>query len=264
MSGLPESRDGAGRTFFRSETADNPKSEQFPDAVPRLPGRPRVLILSARVGSGHVRAAEALELAFRKLHPEAQIQNFDVLTLGTPLFRRCYGDMYLDCINKAPLILRIAYNLMDRPRLNYSPGRWDWLRIFLEEMNLHPFLTLLREQPWDLIVNTHFLSGEIVADLRRKKQLRVPQVMVTTDFETHHLWITSPCEHNFTATEEAALYLQKQGVPREKMSVMGIPIHPCFCDKKDRAACLTSQGLLGDRSVVLLLSGGHGVLTWWW
>jgi processive 1,2-diacylglycerol beta-glucosyltransferase len=83
--------------------------------------------------------------------------------------------------------------------------------------------------------------------------------MVTTDFETHRLWITQPCEHYFTATEEAALYLQCMGVPAADLSVTGIPVHPVFAEPKDRAACLARQQLVGDRPVVLLLAGGHGV-----
>jgi len=252
MNGSLAVRNGAVPTLSRSEAIDT--GNGTPPS-----GRPRVLILAAGVGSGHLRAAEAVEAAFRQLHPEALVRNIDVLTLGTPMFRRCYGGMYLDCVNKAPLILRIAYNLMDRPRVCGAPSRLDRLRLFLEEINLRPFLELLR-QPWDLVINTHFLPGEIIADLRRKNQLAVPQVMVTTDFETHHLWITEPCEHYFTATEEAALYLQKQGVQPEKLSVVGIPIHPAFRETKERAACRERHGLSGDdRPVVLLLAGGHGV-----
>ena len=39
----------------------------------------RVLVLSASVGAGHLRAAEAIELALRQLHPEATVRNLDVL-----------------------------------------------------------------------------------------------------------------------------------------------------------------------------------------
>ena len=39
----------------------------------------------------------------------------------------------------------------------------------------------------------------------------------------------------------------------------GIPINPVFGQRKNRAECLRSQGLPGDRPVVLLLSGGFGV-----
>jgi processive 1,2-diacylglycerol beta-glucosyltransferase len=125
-------------------------------------------------------------------------------------------------------------------------------------MSLRRFVYLLL-QPWDLIISTHFLSGEIVATLRREKRITTPHVMVTTDFETHRLWVNQPCEHYFTATEEAALYLQTFGVPRGDATATGIPIHPVFSRLKDRAACRARQGLAGDRPVILQLSGGCGV-----
>ncbi len=259
MNEALSSHNGQASILPGSNSANGSLKEPAGNGASQPAGRPRVLILGAGVGSGHLRAAEAVDLAFRQVCPQAEVRNVDVLTLGTSLFRRCYGGMYLDCVNKAPLVLRIAYHLMDQPRKTISWSHWDYLRLILEEWNLRPFLNLLREQPWDLVIDTHFLPGEIIAHLRQKKQLDIPQVMVNTDFETHHMWITEPCEHYFTATDEAALYLEKQGVHAEKVSVVGIPIHPCFATRKDRSACLKRQGLAGDRPILLLLAGGHGV-----
>jgi processive 1,2-diacylglycerol beta-glucosyltransferase len=206
-----------------------------------------------------MRAAEAIELAARQLYPQSLVRNVDVLTLATVPFRRCYGEMYLDFVNKAPQVLGFFYRLMDDFHPVGPPTSWDRLRVSLETMSLRRFLPLLHAEPWDIIINTHFLSGEIIASLRRQQKLAVPQVMVTTDFETHHVWITEPCEHYFTATEEAALYLEKQGISPLSTSVVGIPIHPNFAQPRDRAVCLRRHGLKGDRPVVLQLSGGDGV-----
>ena len=222
-------------------------------------GQPRVLILSAAVGSGHQRAAEAVDLAFRRLYPRAEVHRADVLDLSLPIFRFCYGGLYLTFIDKAPFILRFFYNLMDRPRDCSAPSRGDKLRVFLEKIGLRRFLNLLHSRPWDLIISTHFLAGEIIADQKRKGLLSTPQVMVTTDFETTHSWITQPCELYTTATEESALFLEKQGVPAGHTRILGIPIHPVFCEDKDRAACLRRHQLAGDRPVLLQLNGGHGV-----
>src|SRR5205085_1308184 len=79
----------------------------------------------------------------------------------------------------------------------------------------------LKEEPWDLVINTHFLPAEIIASLRTKGELRVPQVTATTDFETHRLWVNQPCDHYFTATEEGAKYLQHWGVPPDRTTVAG-------------------------------------------
>src|SRR5262245_29641168 len=217
----------------------------------------RILILSASVGAGHLRAAQAVELALRQLDPDAIVQNVDVLELTNPLFRRLYGKAYLDLVNKAPHVLGYFYDLMDRP---VSPrAKSDRLRFLVEKLNLRQCRTFPRDEPWDVIVNTHFLPAEIIAHLRSKGELDTPQITVTTDFETHRLWVNQPCDLYCTATDEGAAYLAHWGVPAAATRVTGIPIHPLFSQPRERAACLASLGLHGNRPIVLQLSGGFGV-----
>jgi processive 1,2-diacylglycerol beta-glucosyltransferase len=217
----------------------------------------RVLVLSASVGAGHLRAAQAVELALRQLDPEAVVKNVDVLELTNAAFRRVYAKAYLDLVNKAPHVLGYFYDLMDRP---VSPRRTsDRLRLMAEKLNLRPFLRFLKSEPWDVIVNTHFLPAELIASLRKQGKLATPHLTVTTDFETHRLWVNQPCDHYFSATSEGAAYLRHWGVPAGDISVTGIPIHPVFSQPKDRAECLKRQGLAGDRPIIVQISGGFGV-----
>jgi processive 1,2-diacylglycerol beta-glucosyltransferase len=218
----------------------------------------RILVLSASVGAGHLRAAQAVELALREVVPTATVRNLDVLELTNAAFRRVYGTFYLDLVNKAPHVLGYFYDLLDQPSRS-GKNRTDRLRLALEKLNLRKFVHFLKDDPWDLVINTHFLPAEIIASLRRKGELSVPQVTATTDFETHRLWVNQPCEHYFTATAEGARYLQHWGVPAEQTTVTGIPIHPVFAKPKDRAECLARHGVTGDRPVILQLSGGFGV-----
>jgi processive 1,2-diacylglycerol beta-glucosyltransferase len=219
---------------------------------------PRILILSASVGAGHVRAAEAVEKALRQTRPEAAVKNVDVLDLTNRVFRQVYGRLYLDLVNQAPHVLGYFYDMMDRPSRS-GRNRGDRLRLVLQKLNLKPFIRFLQAEPWDLVINTHFLPAEIIASLRTQGQLSIPQVTVTTDFDTHRLWVNQPCERYFTATEEGALYLQSWGVPAADVVATGIPVDPVFCQPKDRAACLGKHGLAEDLPIVLQLAGGFGV-----
>jgi processive 1,2-diacylglycerol beta-glucosyltransferase len=219
----------------------------------------RILILSASVGGGHLRAAEAMELALRQCAPAASIRNIDVLTLANRAFRRIYGKGYLDVATHAPHFLGYVYDLLDRPKEKEGEFETDRLRVALEKLNMQPFLRLLESESWDMVVNTHFLPAEIIGSLRSSGKIAVPQVTVTTDFMTHRMWVQEPCEHYFAATAESAVYLASWGVQPERISVTGIPIHPVFSRRKPRSECLNAHGLRGDRPVVLLLSGGFGV-----
>src|SRR3954468_12633569 len=196
----------------------------------------RILVLSASVGAGHMRAAQAVELALRELDPSADVKNVDVLTLTNAAFRQLYGKAYLDLVNLAPQVLGIVYDLMDRPRGPKS--KRDWMRGAWEKLNLNKLCDLLECSAWDVIVNTHFLPAEIIATLRKDRKIRTPQMTVTTDFETHRLWMNQPCDRYTTATDEGAAYLRHWGIPGADISVTGIPIHPVFAKPKDRATCM--------------------------
>src|ERR1051326_4830338 len=107
---------------------------------------PRILVLSASVGAGHMRAAQAVELALRQTTPHAVVQNIDVLTLTNTAFRRVYGEAYLDLVNKAPHVLGFFYDQLDKPR---SPrSKRDRLRLLVEKLNLTSLCDLLACQLW--------------------------------------------------------------------------------------------------------------------
>src|SRR5437763_9197343 len=116
----------------------------------------QILILSAAVGAGHLRAAQAVEFAQAEVAPDVSVQNVDVLELTNAAFRRVYGKAYLDLVNRAPHVLGYFYDLLDRPSRS-GKNRGDLLRLALQKLNLRPFTRFLREEPWDLVINTHFL-----------------------------------------------------------------------------------------------------------
>jgi processive 1,2-diacylglycerol beta-glucosyltransferase len=213
----------------------------------------RVLVLSASVGVRHVRAAQSIELALRELAPEAEVKNRDVLKLTSAAFGRTYTKTYLDLVTHSPYVLGFFYDAPERPRRARSTQ--DRLLRLVERLNLSRICDELACSTWDVVVNTHFLPAEIIALLRRQEKIRTPQITVTTDFELHRLWVNAPTDHYCTATEESKAYIHHWGVPLEQITVTGMPIHPVFAQHKAREVCLERQGLLGDRPVVLQLSG---------
>ncbi|MFH1724683.1 MAG: glycosyltransferase [Elusimicrobiota bacterium] len=217
----------------------------------------KILILSTSVGAGHRRAAEAVELALTETAPDAAVANLDVLELTNATFRRLYKKAYMDLAERAPHVVGYLYDLLDRPRSARSKS--DRLRVLVEKLNLRPFLSLLKREPWDVIVNTHFLPAEIIASLRRKGKISTPHITVTTDFDAHRLWAARPCDRHCAATEDGAASLEGWGVPAGDISVTGIPIHPAFSRPGSREACLASQGLAGESPIVLQLAGGFGL-----
>lgn len=219
---------------------------------------PRILVLSAAVGAGHIKAGEAVAAAARELLPDAKVVARDVLEFTPAAFRRVYAKTYLDLVGRAPHLLGYVYDKMDEDKaLGRKLG--DRLRIAVDKLNLREFQKWLLSEPCDLVINTHFLSAERIAQLKLKDKFSAPQVTVCTDFDTHRLWVNEPCEHYFTATEEGKLHLQHWSVPAKKITVTGIPVMPAFAKPADRAECCQRMNVKGDRPVVLQMCGGFGV-----
>src|SRR5262249_6279559 len=109
----------------------------------------RILILSASVGAGHVRAAEALELAVKRLGPKSILANYDVLTLMPPAFRKVYRDGYFKMVARTPRVLGWLYDATDKP------FRHDSLQRQIERAGAAKLLRKIREFDADVAVCTH-------------------------------------------------------------------------------------------------------------
>ncbi|HVC09046.1 MAG TPA: glycosyltransferase [Elusimicrobiota bacterium] len=217
----------------------------------------KILILSASAGAGHMRAAQAVECALREAHPEASVKVVDVLELASPLFRRAYGEGYLGLANSAPRAFGYLYDIFDRPG-SAIPVR-ESARGFLQRLGMDAFPRFIEEEACDAVVNTHFLPAELLADLKARGEIDVPQMTVVTDFDAHRLWASRPCEQFFVASQEGAVSLIMHGVPTDAINVSGIPIHPVFARCPEREQCLKAHGLSGERPVVLQMAGGAGM-----
>ncbi len=62
--------------------------------------KPRVLVLSASSGAGHVRAAQALEKAFLA-HGDCTVEHIDALTHVSKVFQQLYDKTYIKVVRRA-------------------------------------------------------------------------------------------------------------------------------------------------------------------
>lgn len=213
----------------------------------------KILILSASVGAGHMRAADALEKAFRRLDPSSEIKNIDVLNLTNPLFRRLYGRAYIDMVNTMPEVLGWMYDSLDKPWEN------ERRRLALDRLNTQPLISMLRREKPDLAVCTHFLPSEIISWLTAKGKVDFPQAIVVTDFDAHAMWLCRNYAMYFVALEETRIHLEKTGIDHGKIRVTGIPIDPVFAESRDQIEMRRELGLDADRLTIMVSAGGFGV-----
>jgi processive 1,2-diacylglycerol beta-glucosyltransferase len=213
----------------------------------------RVLILSASVGAGHMRAAEALEKGFLESGTALEVRAVDVLQYTNVLFRRIYGRAYLDMVNSMPEALGWLYDSLDKPWQN------ERRRLALDRLNTRPFVKMLRGYKPDLAVCTHFLPSEIISWLKAKGVLSFPQGIVITDFDAHAMWLCHHFEKYFVALDETRVHLERLGIPSNKIAVTGIPIDPVFEEQKNKQEMRIKYGLDEQCVTMLVSAGGFGV-----
>ena len=213
----------------------------------------KVLILSASVGAGHMRAAEAIEKAFKELKLAEDVKNIDVLNYTNPLFRRLYSKAYLEMVNNMPEVLGWMYNSLDKPWEN------ERSRLALDRLNTQPLIKFLKAEKPDLAICTHFLPAEIISWLKAKEKVNFPQAIVVTDFDAHAMWLCHHYEQYFVALNDTKALLSKIGIPSEKITVSGIPIDPVFSEQKDKRAMREKFGLDTDKLTIMVSAGGFGV-----
>jgi processive 1,2-diacylglycerol beta-glucosyltransferase len=213
----------------------------------------KVLILSVSAGAGHLRAAEALERAFKRMDAAHEVRHIDTLQYTNKIFRHLYSKAYIEMVNKMPEVLGWLYDHLDKPWKN------ERRRLALDKLNTRPFVKMLKEYQPDITVCTHFLPAEIISWLKAKERINCRQSIVVTDFDVHAMWLCHHYEHYFVALDETRLHLEKLGIPANKITVSGIPIDPVFTEQKDKREMRDKHGLRQDATTILLSAGGFGV-----
>jgi len=217
-----------------------------------MKAKPRVLLLSASSGAGHVRAAQALEKAFAA-RGDCTVEHIDTIQYVSKLFQRMYDKTYISMVRRAPEFMGLLYDRTDQPWQH--PRR----RLALDRLNTTPMIRMLKRVQPDLCVATHFLAAEIVAWLIAKRKLRAHNAIVVTDYDVHAMWLCRTVDRYYVAMEEAAEYLAHIGVPRDKLLVTGIPVDSLFAEPLDRAQARRALGLDATALSILISAGGYGI-----
>ncbi|MCX7113462.1 MAG: glycosyltransferase [Proteobacteria bacterium] len=213
----------------------------------------RVLIMSAGAGSGHIRAAEALEKSFKSDGRVEEVVNNDALQYTNKLFRNFYSKLYTSLVKSAPNFLGWWYKASD------EPWRTDRMRHMIDRLNTKPMVRFIRDFDPHITVCTHFMPAGIISHLIATKQLQARLSIVVTDFDFHAMWLSRSFHRYFVAIEETKAHLEMLGIPDERITVSGIPIDPIFQQPVNRDEERAKLGLNPEMPVLLLSAGAFGL-----
>ena len=213
----------------------------------------RVLILSASAGTGHVRAAEALAKAFAEDPRVEAVENQDALRYTNKLFRDFYSKLYIQLVRTAPNVLGWIYKTSD------EPWKGDEVRLRLDRLQAQKLVRMIQKFRPDITVCTHFMPVGIISHLIAKGLLDAHLSIVVTDLDMHAMWLSRVFHRYFVAIEETREHLEALGLPRERITVSGIPIDPVFAEPVNREAVRAEYGLDPKKITLLLSAGALGV-----
>lgn len=217
----------------------------------------KVLILYAKVGNGHFKAAEAIKQALEDKYKDAEIFFEDGLEYTSPTTNKVIINSYQSMIRYNPELWGTIYQKADTTEKGAVAG----INKTVNKMLTIRLKKMLRNIKPDIIVNTHPFVSYMCAYLKRKKKTNASLVTVITDYATHCMWME---EHQqidkfIVASSEVKKDLIDFGIEKSKVIDTGIPISPNFLKLYDRQQMLNKFGFEDKFTFLFFAGGGLGL-----
>lgn len=214
----------------------------------------KILFLTAPIGSGHTRAAQAIKAELDRKYPATQSQIVNLFDFFHPFIGETILKSYIKILNIFPTLYGKMYDWG-----NESPaalqGR-EWISRYLAT-KMKEFIADYRP---DGIVCTHASPAGLAAYLRSRNMIDIPVFGVVTDFVIHRLWIYKELENYYVAHHLLKDQMESHGVSRKKSLVTGIPVDYKFTISYQRNVLLGQMNLKKDLPIILIMGGGSGLL----
>jgi processive 1,2-diacylglycerol beta-glucosyltransferase len=211
--------------------------------------KPRVLIIHASTGNGHISAAVAVEAALKEQGAEAKI--IDGLDYAPVAFRTWYGGGYEATVRSAPEAWGWLYRISDSKGLAFR------VQTFADNVFLKRLEDFIDAYAPDVVVCTHSLPQPKLSEIREETGFKV--AVVVTDLYPHLMWQRGNPDWFFLPQPWSLEELSKR-MPeaRTKHSITGIPVHAAFGARPAVADAKTALGLDPHCPAALLTAGGIG------
>ena len=213
----------------------------------------KILYLYSDTGGGHRAAANSLITAVKRLKGEEVDQEaIDVFAQGSS-FLNVFARAYAPVIKYAPWFWRFLWFSLNDDR-----------RLKIMEKIAMPFILnniarIFKEKQPDVLVSVHPLVNHLSIKAAKKIGLKAPFVTVGMDpVDLHKAWISPETDVITVATEEAKKICLKEGLPENKIKLLGIPIDPRFSDEYNKKDVRRSMNLKENLYTVLVMGGGEG------
>ncbi|CAM4094154.1 glycosyltransferase [Paenibacillus alkaliterrae] len=213
--------------------------------------QPKLLILYASYGEGHLQVARAIRDAMEERGNYRTVM-VDLMAESHPWLNEVTRRFYLKSYTHMPSLYGWMYDFT-RPMkhdslfggLLHSFGRDKIRRI------------LAAERP-DAVVHT--FPSFALPELKKRTGYHPPSYAIITDFDLHRRWVHPSIDRYYVATEDLKKELTLLGIPGSSVQVSGIPLKRGFRAIAPSAELFVRYKLRPDKPVVLIMAGAQGVM----
>ena len=172
------------------------------------------------MGEGHNTAARNIGEAILSERGEgAEILVADPYTRTNPLVNRLVQSGYTMAINRYPKAWKVVFELLSRR------GVVEGMGPMLNELT-EAVRSLVEEFQPHVIASTYPVFSFLNAKIRKRNpSMKIPFFTVITDStQINSAWYRCPCDGSIVADEHTAEVLRTDGVPEERIHVLGFPV----------------------------------------
>ncbi|MBQ9377215.1 MAG: UDP-glucuronosyltransferase [Schwartzia sp.] len=211
------------------------------------------LIVAASIGSGHMKAAEAVADALKIKYPDARVHTVDFtgwcVSWATALMKSCYLFM----LRFIPNLYEVMYR--------FAGGRKGGLSMqsLVSALTSRDIASLVRKYRPSAVICTHPFPAGATSWRKERHPDEFLFATVITDYSVHQMWVYPNADCYFVARESMKSDLIAAGLAEERIFVTGIPVTARFRRREGRQSILESLGLNADEKTILLMGGGLGL-----
>lgn len=215
----------------------------------------KILVIHASAGAGHMKAAEAVFNGLKKYTPHQAVL-VDALDYTSPAFKNLYRSTYATLITKFPWLWGFVFGALD---FNFIQPLERLFRRIYNHINAGKLEAYLKNEQFDYVIATHFMSTEITSALKDKGLIRSKLITIVTDFDVHHIWLAKHVDHYTVASAWTKDKMLELGIAEQKIHVTGIPTDEKFSEIKDIGALKKKLGLKENLFTILIATGSFGI-----
>lgn len=215
----------------------------------------KILVIHATAGAGHKKAAEAVYDGLLR-HTTHQTTLVDSLEYTNPFFKKSYPAAYVFLVTKTPALWGFFFGLVG---LSWMQPIVRIVRRCYHAINAQALEKFLKEEKFDYIITTHFMSAEVSAYLKRTKQIESKIICCVTDFDVHRIWINRGIDIYTGACDFTREKIISLGISSSKVFVTGIPTDEKFALVVDRQHMREKLKLQKNTFTLLLATGSFGM-----